>query len=143
MGQHKSPRHELLQCGALKSSVFVPVRAVIGGGEGALFHRALNRNEGHIGKTTAIVRFLQLQYSFFKETCLDTPETIRDGKEPFVNNITYALKEVITVIDEQDISKHINNDWVLAMPLPPELELEKVKLNTFNRMSLKVNKFVI
>ena len=29
------------------------------------------------------------------------------------------------------------------MPLPPELELEKVKLNTFNRMSLKVNKFVI
>ena len=35
-----------------------------------------------------------------EETCLDTPETIRDGKEPFVNNITYALKEVITVIDE-------------------------------------------
>ena len=110
MGQHKSPRHELLQCGALKSSVFVPVRAVIGGGEGALFHRALNRNEGHIGKTTAIVRFLQLQYSFFKETCLDTPETIRDGKEPFVNIITYTLKEVITVIDEQDISKHKHND---------------------------------
>ena len=46
-----------------------------------------------------------------KETCLDTPETNRDGKEPFVNNITYALKELITVIDEKDISKHKHNDW--------------------------------
>ena len=32
---------------------------------------------------------------------------------------------------------------VLAMPLPPELELWKVKLNTFNRMSWKIEKFVI
>ena len=48
--------------------------------------------------------------SLLKETCLDTPETNRDGKEPFVNIITYTLKEVITVIDEQDISKHKHND---------------------------------
>ena len=32
---------------------------------------------------------------------------------------------------------------VLAMPLPPELELWKVKLNTFNRISWKIEKFVI
>ena len=75
-----------------------------------------------------------------EETCLDTPETIRDGKEPSVNDITNALK-----IDhiEYKAKGVIITIQVLAMPLPPELELEKVKLNTFNRMSLKVNKFVI
>ena len=29
-----------------------------------------------------------------EETCLNTPETIRDGKEPFVSDITNALKIV-------------------------------------------------
>ena len=119
MGQHKSPRHELLQCGAPKSLVFVPVRAVIRGGEGALFHRALNRNEGHIGKTTAIVRFLQLQYSFFKETCLDTPETIRDGKEPFVNDITYALKEITMSEAKGDIFTNDYNSYAGPGDAPP------------------------
>ena len=43
-----------------------------------------------------------------EETCLDTPETNRDGKEPFANNITYALKEITIGEAKGDMN---NNDY--------------------------------
>ena len=60
-----------------------------------------------------------LRTAFFEETCLDTPETIRDGKEPFVNDITYALKEITMSEAKGDIFTNDYNSYAGPGDAPP------------------------
>ena len=75
-----------------------------------------------------------------EETCLDTPESIRDDNKPFANDLKYAQKETTESKDKGDM-KQLSS--LLPLPLPLELEPWKMKLNTFNRLSWKMKKFVV
>ena len=75
-----------------------------------------------------------------EETCLDTPESIRNDNKPFSNDIKYAQKETTEIKDKGDM-KQLSS--LLPLPLPLELEPWKMKLNTFNRLSWKMKKFVV